>query len=128
MVAEVMRSMASLQSSVAGDTEYQLSAVSQVRLNSELDLATGALPSPTMELHFLARGGQKPSVKSFTATSHTILCHGGWYEATLPHPQLLEPKWKSLVEKMVQSAALGNDLCLIGPKGEGKSYVSRQVL
>ena len=93
---------------------YRLVSVENAReVSQSNDGCTEALPPPSLTLHFSVPGS-RPC---------TIVTYGGGYEPVMPSE--LPPNWSEVVIKMAQSAALGNDICLIGPKGEGKSYLAR---
>ena len=71
--------------------------------------------------------GRKMSLQ-FSFTRHNIstkvIAEGGSVEPKLP--DFVQSDYNVLVSKMVQSAAVGNSVCLIGQRGEGKTFVSKQ--
>ena len=50
---------------------------------------------------------------------------GGPFPARMPDPRVLLPHQYRALSGMLQSAAVGRDVCLIGGRGEGKTFVAR---
>ena len=84
-------------------------------------------PSVHYRLGSVQRTDAGKTVLQFSASetgSSTVVTEGGLFEPKLPN--FIQDECNILVSKMVQSAAVGNSVCLIGQRGEGKSFVSKR--
>ena len=76
------------------------------------------------ELQFAPSTSVGLAPSSALIASCSINCIGGGGTPILP-PQDLHPYHHVLLARMVQSHAIGKDVCLVGGRGEGKSHVGR---
>ena len=55
----------------------------------------------------------------------TVVASVGRFPPKIPSKELQDPLVQ-LITRMIQSAICGNDLCLIGRRGDGKTFVSKE--
>jgi MoxR-like ATPase len=100
-----------------------LDSTSNSSSKSEISLLIGTESSSTSSL--------LPSSRKVNLcfNNHEIIpCVGGPYESKYPLQKggsTLLPQQARILSGMLQSAAIGRDVCLIGARGEGKTFVSK---